>query len=47
MSYWAGEAIAHTIIGFGFQDGSGLAFSIEIRKERQEAYSPLAGFFKQ
>ncbi len=47
MSYWAGEVIAHTIISFGFQDGSGLAFSIEIRKERHEAYSPLAGFFKQ
>jgi hypothetical protein len=46
-SYWSGEAIAHTIISFGFQDGSRLAFSIEIRKERGEAYSSLAGFFKQ
>jgi hypothetical protein len=47
MSYWAGEEIAHTIISFGFQDGSKLAFSIEIRRERHEVYSPLAGFFKQ
>jgi hypothetical protein len=47
MSYWAGEAIAHTIVSFGFEDGSRLAFSIEIRKERGEAYSTLAGFFKQ
>jgi Domain of unknown function (DUF4105) len=47
MSYWAGEAIAHTIISFGFKDGSRLAFSIETRKERNEAYSSLAGFFKQ
>jgi hypothetical protein len=47
MSYWAGEAIAHTIISIGFEDGSRLAFSIETRKERNEAYSSLAGFFKQ
>jgi hypothetical protein len=47
MSYWAGEAIAHTIMSFGFQDGQRLAFSIETRKERGEAYSPIAGFFKE
>ena len=47
MSYWGDEAIAHTIVTFGFHDGSRLAFSIEIRKERGEAYSTLAGFFKQ
>jgi hypothetical protein len=47
MSYWAGEAIAHTIVSFGFGDRSRLAFSIEIRKEQQETYSPIAGFFKQ
>jgi hypothetical protein len=47
MSYWGDEAIAHTIVSFGFQDGSRLAFSIEIRRERGEAYSTLAGFFKQ
>ena len=47
MSYWGDEAIAHTIVSFGFQDGSRLAFSIEIRREGCEAYSTLAGFFKQ
>ncbi len=47
MSYWAGEAIAHTIVSFGFDDGARLAFSIETRKESDESYSPLAGFFKQ
>jgi Domain of unknown function (DUF4105) len=40
-------AIAHTIISFGFDNGSRLAFSIEIRKERGEVYSSIAGFFKQ
>jgi len=47
MSYWMGEAIAHTIVSFGFDDGSWLAFSIETRKEPGESYSSLAGFFKQ
>ena len=47
MSHWAGEEIAHTILSFGFSDGSRLAFSIEIRKEQSEAFSTIAGFFKQ
>jgi hypothetical protein len=46
MSYWSGEAIAHTILSFGFSDGRHLAFSIEIRKEKSESYSALAGFFR-
>jgi Domain of unknown function (DUF4105) len=46
MSYWAGERIAHTILSFGFADGQHLAFSIEIRKERTESFSALAGFFR-
>lgn len=46
MSYWSGEAIAHTIVSFGFSDGQQLAFSIEIRKEKTESYSALAGFFR-
>jgi hypothetical protein len=47
MSYWMGEAIAHTIVSFGFDDGQRLAFSIETRKERGESFSSVAGFFKQ
>jgi hypothetical protein len=47
MSYWAGEAIAHTIISFGFNNSTMLAFSIETRKESHEVYSSIAGFFKQ
>jgi hypothetical protein len=46
MSYWAGESIAHTLLSFGFSDGQHLAFSIEIRKEKTESYSALAGFFR-
>jgi hypothetical protein len=47
MSYWAGEAIAHTTVSFGFDDAPRLAFSIETRKESHEGYSSIAGFFKQ
>ncbi|WP_368649434.1 DUF4105 domain-containing protein [Castellaniella ginsengisoli] len=47
LSYWMGPAIAHTLVSFGFTDGRHLAFSVEIRKERGEAFSSLGGFFKQ
>lgn len=51
VSYWMGPAIAHTLVSFGFDNGQGgaeqLVFSIEIRKERGEQFSALAGFFKQ
>jgi hypothetical protein len=46
LSYWAGEAIAHAIVSFQFSDAPPLAFSIEIRKEKGEDYSAIAGFFK-
>ncbi|MBC7522548.1 MAG: DUF4105 domain-containing protein [Sandarakinorhabdus sp.] len=46
LSYWAGESIAHAIVSFNFADSLPLAFSIEIRKEKGEAYSPTAGLFK-
>lgn len=46
LSYWSGERIAHAIVSFDFAGGDPLAFSIEIRKERGEAYSTLAGFFR-
>ncbi len=51
MSYWMGPAIAHTLVSFGFDDGRGgteyVTFSIEIRKERGEQFSAIAGFFKR
>ncbi|KQP38941.1 DUF4105 domain-containing protein [Pseudorhodoferax sp. Leaf274] len=47
LSYWMGPAIAHTLVSFGFDDGRQLAFSIEIRRERGESFSAVAGFFKQ
>jgi hypothetical protein len=46
-SYWMGDAIAHTIVSFGFSGKDFLAISIETRRERDESYSSIAGFFKQ
>jgi hypothetical protein len=45
--YWAGEAIAHLMVSFGFGEQDYVAISIETRKERTEDYSAIKGFFKQ
>ena len=45
--YWMGDAIAHVMISFGFQERDFVSFSIEIRKEDGEEYSTLKGIFKQ
>jgi len=44
--YWAGKAIAHVMVSFGFAGKDFLAVSIETRKEKGESYSTLAGFFR-
>ena len=46
LSYWAGESIAHAIVSFDFDGSDPLAFSVEIRREKGESYSAIAGFFK-
>jgi hypothetical protein len=46
VSYWAGKAIAHIMVSFGFEDGRYLAVSIETRKEKGESYSAVNGFFR-
>lgn len=51
--YWGSPAIAHTMISFRFRDETKeggydfLPISIEVRKEKSEAYSTVAGFFRQ
>lgn len=47
LIYWGPRLIAHTIMSFGFEDGTYVAISIEVRKEEGEEYSPLKAFFKQ
>ena len=46
-SYWMGPLIAHTLVSFRFEDDRPLAFSFEIRKEEDESFSALAGFFRR
>lgn len=47
LSSWGNPDIAHTLVSFGFSNGDFVTFSVEIRKERHEAFSEIAGFFKQ
>lgn len=45
-SYWAGPAIAHVFLSFGFSDGRQVAVSVETRRRRDQPYSTIAGFFR-
>lgn len=47
MSYWAGPAMAHLMLSFGFADGRYLAWSTEVRREVGKSFSPVADFFKE
>jgi hypothetical protein len=40
-------SLGHTMLSFGFEDGEHLAVSVEIRKERGQAFNSIAGFFRQ
>jgi hypothetical protein len=44
--YWKGPEIAHTYFSFVWASGEALSISVEIRKEKDEAYSAIGGFFK-
>jgi len=38
---------AHTFLTFGFEDGRYVAISVESRRQQDESFSPLMGFFKR
>ncbi len=40
-------ATAHTFVTFGFSDGYYLPISIEVRREKPEVFSPIAGIYRQ
>lgn len=46
-SVWDNPNIAHLLVSFGFKDAPNVVFSVEIRREVGEAYSEIAGFFRQ
>ena len=41
------KAIAHTMVSFGLSDGTYLALSVEVRKEKGEKYNPVLGLGRQ
>jgi len=46
LSYWAGPEMAHVITSFGFEGGEQIAWSIEVKRLKGGAFSPLADLFK-
>lgn len=46
LSYWAGPEMAHLILSFGFEGDQYLAWSVEVRREIDGGFSPIADFFK-
>ncbi|MEQ9695954.1 DUF4105 domain-containing protein [Shimia sp. SDUM112013] len=47
LSYWGNPAIAHLIVSFGFENGEYLAWSVEVRREKDSGFSPVADAFKE
>jgi hypothetical protein len=46
-SVWDNPDIAHLLVSFGFTDGQRVAFSVEIRREVDEEFEILGGFFRK
>jgi hypothetical protein len=46
LAYWAGPEMAHVIVSFGFEDGDHIAWSVEVRREKNGQFSPVADAFK-
>ena len=46
LAYWGGPEMAHVIMSFGFEDGDHLAWSVEVRRERNGQFSPIADAFR-
>jgi len=46
LSHWGSPSIAHTIMSWEFEGEKPLAISIETRKDRNQQYSAIAGFFR-
>ena len=46
LSHWGSPAIAHTIMSWDFEGEKPLAISIETRKDKNQQYSAVAGFFR-
>lgn len=47
LSSWGMPGIVHALLSFGFDDGSQVVFSVEIRRQRGQSFSSIGGFFKR
>jgi hypothetical protein len=47
VTYWGSPLIAHPIVSFDFGEEGRICFSIETRPKRGQAYSAIAGFYRQ
>lgn len=46
-SVWDSPDIAHLLVSFGFTTREHVVFSVEIRREANESFSEIGGFFRQ
>ncbi|MBR9838978.1 MAG: DUF4105 domain-containing protein [Rhodobacteraceae bacterium] len=46
-SVWDNPEIAHLLVSFGFAGGEHVVFSVEIRREADESFNEIGGFFRQ
>ena len=46
LSYWAGPEMAHVMMSFEFDGGEFLTWSIEVRREKNGEFSPVADAFR-
>ena len=47
INFWGFDLLSHPIVSFDFGPGSHLAFSVEIRPERDESYFLLGGVYRR
>lgn len=47
VPFTGAEALAHTMLSFGFANGEYLGVSVEVRLEKGEQYHPVGGLLKQ
>ncbi|WP_233841007.1 DUF4105 domain-containing protein [Dyella sp. 2HG41-7] len=46
LSSWGMPGIVHALMSFGFDDGSRVVLSVEVRRQRDKDFSSIGGFFK-
>jgi hypothetical protein len=47
VSSWALPSIAHMLLSFGFGENEYVVFSVEIRRQKDQVFSEIGGFFKE